>query len=181
MRAIHWLWLWVEYCVYDSLSQNEKIWKKMQNSFSLIVTCKWELSLKRGLKIGHKINGNIFLLVSYSLFKTRSQLIKAGVKLLIQSKRKNSGSSSCDADYRPPPPKIRATSVSSSVTSPVSRKSSVVAIPCEVPPCLTSPKDEESSLGLDSFQIKTDDMTTSCDEDSESKFSAGKHEVIKFN
>jgi hypothetical protein len=36
-------------------------------------------------------------------------------------------------------------------------------------------------MGYDSFMIKTDDMSSSCDEDSESKFSAGKHEVIKFN
>ena len=106
-----------------------------------------------------------------SFIKTRSQLIKAGVKLLIQNKRKNSGSSSCDADYRPPPSKIRATSVS----SPVPRNHIVIP---EVPLILTSPKDEESSF--DNFQIKTDD-TSSCDEDSDSKFSAGKQQVIKNN
>jgi len=106
-----------------------------------------------------------------SLQQTRSQLIKAGVKLLIQNKRKNSGSSSCDADYRPPPLKIRATSVS----SPVTRNS---AIPCEFSSSLTSPKEEQiaSPLDLDSFQIKTDD-TSSCDDDSETKFSAKKHEL----
>lgn len=109
-----------------------------------------------------EINGNSFFLIA---LQTRSQLIKAGVKLLIQSKRKNSGSSSCDADYRPPPPKIRATSAS----SPVSR---TVAIPESLTP-LTPVKEEASP---DDFQIKMDD-TTSCDEDSESKFSTGKHEV----
>lgn len=105
-----------------------------------------------------------------SFIKTRSQLIKAGVKLLIQNKRKNSGSS-CDADYRPPPTKIRATSVS----SPVPRNHIIIP---EVPLILTSLKDEESSF--DDFQIKTDD-TSSCDEDSDSKFSAGKQQVIKNN
>ena len=40
---------------------------------------------------------------------------------------------------------------------------------------LLTPLKEEVSQ--DSFQIKTD-STTSCDEDSETKFSAGKHEVI---
>lgn len=109
-----------------------------------------------------EINGNSFFLLA---LQTRSQLIKAGVKLLIQSKRKNSGSSSCDADYRPPPPKIRATSAS----SPVSR---TVAIP-EILTPLTPVKEEASP---DDFQIKTDD-TSSCDEDSESKFSTGKHDV----
>lgn len=126
-----------------------------------------ELMAWAELKSDIKINGNFSF-----LFKTRSQLIKAGVKLLIQNKRKNSGSSSCDADYRPPPLKIRATSIS----SPVSRKTSNVS---ETPSCLISPKDEESS-SFDNFQIKTDD-TTSCDEDSESKFSANKQEVIKVN
>jgi hypothetical protein len=153
----------------------------MQNSFLLIVTCKWELSFVAWAVNRTQKLTEIFLLLFCRFSKTRSQLIKAGVKLLIQSKRKNSGSSSCDADYRPPPPKIRATSISSSVSSPVSRKSVSAAIPFEVPPCLTSPKDEESSMGYDSFQIKTDDMSSSCDEDSESKFSTGKHEVIKFN
>ncbi|CRK89401.1 CLUMA_CG003151, isoform A [Clunio marinus] len=102
-----------------------------------------------------------------SLQQTRSQLIKAGVKLLIQSKRKNSGSSSCDADYRPPPPKIRATSTA----LPTSRK---IVIPTSevVSPTITSPKEEP----IDPFQIKTD-STTSCDEDSEPKFSASKHEL----
>jgi hypothetical protein len=100
--------------------------------------------------------------------QTRSQLIKAGVKLFIQSKRKNSGSS-CDADCRPPPPKMRATSVSSPRHH---------AIPFDTTSsALSSPKEEPS---LDSFQIKTDSMS-SCDEDSETKFSAGKHEVIKVN
>lgn len=96
------------------------------------------------------------------------------MKLLIQSKRKNSGSSSCDADYRPPPLKIRATSA----TSPVSRN---IAIPCELPSPIVSPKEEPSPFELDSFNFKTDD-TSSCDEDdSETKFSASKHEVIKVN
>lgn len=89
---------------------------------------------------------------------------------MIQNKRKNSGSSSCDADYRPPPLKIRATSVS----SPVSRKTSIIP---EVPSSLISPKDEESS-SFDNFMIKTDD-TSSCDEDSETKFSTGNQAVIK--
>lgn len=140
--------------------------KKLQNSI-LSIKCKWGTSyMCAWVEIGRKINGNI-----YFFSQTRSQLIKAGVKLLIQSKRKNSGSSSCDADYRPPPSKIRATSI----PSPVSLTS---AIPCEVPASLTSPKEEQiaSPLDLDSFQIKTDD-TSSCDEDSETKFSANKHEV----
>lgn len=115
-----------------------------------------------------------YILVSSLLAQTRSQLIKAGVKLLIQSKRKNSGSSSCDADYRPPPPKIRSISAS----SPVSRN---IAIPCEEPSPIMSPKEEPSPFELDSFNFKTD-SNSSCDEDdSEHKFSANKHEVIKVN
>lgn len=115
-----------------------------------------------------------YILVSSLLAQTRSQLIKAGVKLLIQSKRKNSGSSSCDADYRPPPPKIRSISAS----SPVSRN---IAIPCELPSPIMSPKEEPSPFELDSFNFKTDSNSSCDDDDSEPKFSANKHEVIKVN
>lgn len=119
-----------------------------------------------------KINGYfLFLFYCPSQPQTRSQLIKAGVKLLIQNKRKNSGSSSCDADYKPTPPKIRVSSVSS---PPLLQR----AIPQDVPLAVTSPTESISSPTRHrNFSIKTD-STSSCDEDSEPKFSANKQEVI---
>lgn len=142
-------------------------------------TTYWMLQ-KKNLKFmnwaasrGSKSDTELTEIFSLAFLQTRSQLIKAGVKLLIQSKRKNSGSSSCDADYRPPPAKIRATSV----TSPISRTS---AIPIESPSPINSLNDVKSPMSMEGFHIKTDD-TSSCDEDSESKFSTGKHEVIKVS
>ncbi|XP_070491177.1 activating transcription factor 3-like isoform X2 [Chironomus tepperi] len=110
-----------------------------------------------------------------SLQQTRSQLIKAGVKLLIQNKRKNSGSS-CDADCKPPPLKIRATSTLSSPTSssrdfissiPINNNTNSNSDSSEIVP-LTSPKQVASPISVRNFSIKTD-STTSCDEDTDIK------------
>ncbi|KAG5674123.1 hypothetical protein PVAND_004108 [Polypedilum vanderplanki] len=109
-----------------------------------------------------------------SLQQTRSQLIKAGVKLLIQNKRKNSGSSNFDFDCKPPPLKIRPTTLSSSspITTRLNSSSSIPSSSDTVPSptsILTSPKQEKSPISVRSFPIKTD-STTSCDEeDSEPK------------
>lgn len=120
------------------------------------------------------------------LFQTRSQLIKAGVKLLIQNKRKNSGSS-CDADCKPPPLKIRATSTLSSPTSssrdfntsiPVNTNSHSRSNSSEIVP---SPKQVSSPISVRNFPIKTD-STTSCDEEVERKPVVNKHDVrMLFN
>lgn len=158
--------LWVELRLRSLILLSTKCICKTAQLF--VSCCKWKSNFEWVGEWSQKINGNFSS--CYPCLQTRSQLIKAGVKLLIQSKRKNSGSSSCDADYRPPPPKIRATSVS----SPVFLNN---VIPPEAPSSMSSLKEE---LSLDSFQIKTD-STSSCDEDSETKFSAGKHEVIKIN
>lgn len=122
-----------------------------------------------------------------SLQQTRSQLIKAGVKLLIQNKRKNSGSS-CDADCKPPPLKIRATSTLSSPTAlsrdfnssiPVNNNNSSNnnkisnnsnSNSSDIVPSLTlkSPKQATSPISVRNFPIKTD-SATSCDEEVERK------------
>ncbi|CAG9809980.1 unnamed protein product [Chironomus riparius] len=118
-----------------------------------------------------------------SLQQTRSQLIKAGVKLLIQNKRKNSGSS-CDADCKPPPLKIRATSTLSSPTSssrdfissiPINSNTSSNSDSSEIVP-LTSPKQVASPISVRNFSIKTD-STTSCDEDTDIKPLVNKHNL----
>lgn len=140
--------------------------------------------------------------------QTRSQLIKAGVKLLIQNKRKNSGSSSFDIDCKPPPLKMRPTTLpspinnnynSSSSSNNISRlnSSSSSSIPILTPApviltpttdivpsptsTLNSPRHVTSPISVRSFPIKTD-STTSCDEedDSDPKPVVRRHDVNFF-
>lgn len=110
---------------------------------------------------------------------------------MIQNKRKNSCSSSCDTDHKPPPVKqfIRAANVATltvvdqqqqqSVVVPLA-KSIIIPIDVSVTTALSMQSPDDGGSNSGGFQIKTDD-TSSCDEDSESKFSASGHGVSNLH
>lgn len=103
---------------------------------------------------------------------------------MIQNKRKNSCSSSCDTDHKPPPIKqfIRAANVASLTVVeqqpvvPLPKSSVIIPIDVTVTTALSMQSPDDGGSNSGGFQIKTDD-TSSCDEDSESKFSASGHGV----
>lgn len=102
---------------------------------------------------------------------------------MIQNKRKNSCSSSCDTDHKPPPVKqfIRAANVASLkvVEQQPLPKSVIIPIDVTVTTALSMQSPDDGGSNSGGFQIKTDD-TSSCDEDSESKFSASGHGVSTY-
>lgn len=111
------------------------------------------------------------------LMQTRSQLIKAGVKLLIQNKRKHSVSTSSN-DQPPVKQFIPSTYTSSPATTPTS---SVAA--SEVCQNNNNNNNNCSSKVQANTSCKTD-STTSGDEDSESKQSTGTvgvSSIMKYN
>lgn len=105
---------------------------------------------------------SIYVNKTFLCSQTRSQLIKAGVKLLIQNKRKNSGSS-CDAEQYQPE-KIRVLS-SSKITTTTPRTSSISFVTNE-----SRPKKKKAVVPVK--------VNSSCDESSEDRFySTSKLEV----